>query len=152
MVQTKLEASLNTRERRKLREARKKGYLDGRGPRRRHKEIANLSMVFSLWCWRLRLPVVWCERHSPRSRYGRVRLDLYTTRNRLSLRALAENGPRSGALEQCAARRSGSLAGRAMKAAVKPANQESAAPRWIQVEPRKPAKLIELPKPQTATA
>jgi len=38
----------------------------------------------------MRLPVVWTERHSPRSRFGRIRLDLFTTPYRLTAEAQAE--------------------------------------------------------------
>jgi len=37
-----------------------------------------------LWCWRLKIPMVWIEFRTPRSRYGRVRLDMFTTPNRLT--------------------------------------------------------------------
>jgi hypothetical protein len=79
------EAQLTGRQRRRLRLARENGYLNAacRDPRK-------LLEAYSRWCWRLRIPVVWSERHSPRSRYGRVRLDLYTTAIRLTAAGQAE--------------------------------------------------------------
>jgi hypothetical protein len=64
---------------RRLDRARAAGYLNvsGRGP-------DALERQYALWCWRLRLPVVCCERRSPRSKYGRVVLDLFTTAHSLS--------------------------------------------------------------------
>jgi hypothetical protein len=66
-------------QRRRLSLARENGYLNARC-REGHKLLA----AYAQWCWRLRIPVVWSERCSPRSRYGRVRLDLFTTPNRLT--------------------------------------------------------------------
>jgi hypothetical protein len=43
-----------------------------------------LKEAFGLWCWRLKIPMVWLERQSPRSKYGRVHLELFTTSNRLT--------------------------------------------------------------------
>jgi hypothetical protein len=40
--------------------------------------------AFGLWCWPLKVPMVWFERQSPRSKYGNVRLELFTTANRLT--------------------------------------------------------------------
>lgn len=68
-----------TRERKRLDRAREKGYLDARC--RDHQKIVE---AFGLWCWRLKVPMVWLERQSPRSKYGNVRLELFTTANRLT--------------------------------------------------------------------
>ncbi len=51
------------------------------------RDPADLLRAHTRWCWRLKLPVVWTERLSPYSRYGRVRLDLFTTPYRLSAEA-----------------------------------------------------------------
>jgi hypothetical protein len=37
-----------------------------------------------MWCWRLKLPIVWLERRTAFSRYGRVQLEMYTTANQLT--------------------------------------------------------------------
>ena len=56
---------------RSLCRAREKGYLNA-APRAPLTE-------YSRWCWHLKIPVIWMERCSPHSRYGRVYLDLFTT-------------------------------------------------------------------------
>jgi len=68
-----------TRERRRLDRAREKGYLDARC--RNNQKVIE---AFGLWCWRLKVPMVWFERQTPRSKYGRVHLELFTTANRLT--------------------------------------------------------------------
>jgi len=68
-----------TRERRRLDRAREKGYLDARC-----RNSLKVIEAFGLWCWRLKLPMVWFERQTPRSKYGRVHLELFTTANRLT--------------------------------------------------------------------
>ena len=62
--------------------ARERGFLNAvcQNP-------APLLRAYARWCWHLRLPVVWTERLSPYSRFGRVRLDLFTTPYRLSAEA-----------------------------------------------------------------
>ena len=55
------------------------GYLDARC--RNSQQVVER---FGLWCWRMKIPMVWFERQSPRSRYGRVHLELFTTANRLT--------------------------------------------------------------------
>ena len=69
-----MEDDLTGRDRSRLQRARAKGYLAVPG---RPAEL--LARSFSKWCWTLRIPLVWYERRSPRSRYGRVHLDLFTT-------------------------------------------------------------------------
>lgn len=73
------EAELSGRERRRLRLARENAYLAATCPDNR--QIAKLH---GLWCWKLKVPIVWFERLSPRSRYGRVHLDMLTTANMLT--------------------------------------------------------------------
>lgn len=152
-----METGLTPRQRTELRRARENGYLDARAA-----GAANLLMAFSLWCWRLKLPVVWLERNSPRSRYGRVRLDLYTTSNRLSVEGQAQMqgivpgavdiSPHDALWSHVPLANLGPLAARVLKTALRPGNCEAAAPRWIPAERRRPAKLIELPRAQTASA
>ena len=55
------------------------GYLDARC--RNSQQVVER---FGLWCWRMKIPMVWFDRQSPRSRYGRVHLELFTTANRLT--------------------------------------------------------------------
>ena len=68
-----------TRERRRLDRARERGYLDARC-----RNSLKVIEAFGLWCWRLKVPMVWLERQTPRSKYGRVHLELFTTPNRLT--------------------------------------------------------------------
>lgn len=63
---------LRGRARNRLLRGRENGYLVAACDSR-------LVSMHSRWCWQLKLPVVWTERNSPRSRYGRVHLDLFTT-------------------------------------------------------------------------
>jgi hypothetical protein len=78
------------RGRRRLESARDRGYLDARG-----KYSRKLMRAHGLWCWRLRLPMVWFERRTRYSKFGRIHLDMLTTPNVLTaagqeaLRALA---------------------------------------------------------------
>jgi hypothetical protein len=65
------------RDRTRLERARTNGYLDASG--RPHIVAAH-----GFWCWRLRVPAIWFERKSPRSKYGRVHLELFTTGYRLT--------------------------------------------------------------------
>jgi hypothetical protein len=69
-----MEQRLTGRDRTRLEQARANGYLNAvcRSGRR-------LARAHAFWCWRLRVPMIWYERKSPRSRYGRVHLDLFTT-------------------------------------------------------------------------
>jgi hypothetical protein len=60
-----------------LRRARDCGYLDAASDR-------SLPNWHSRWCWRLRIPVIWMERCSPHSKYGRLHLDLFTTTQALT--------------------------------------------------------------------
>ena len=79
------EGDLSGRERARLARARAKGYLHATGGSRER-----LIRAYSFWCWRLRIPVVWFERNTPRSRNGRLRLDLFTTANVLTVRGREE--------------------------------------------------------------
>jgi hypothetical protein len=72
-------ASLTPRERRRLQQAHENGYLDATC-----RENRAVVKAHGLWCWRLKLPMVWFERQSPRSRFGSLRLDMLTTPNMLN--------------------------------------------------------------------
>ena len=73
------------RERTRLERARANGYLNAIC-----RASEPIRRAYSFWCWKLRLPIVWFERRSARSRYGRVHLDLFTTPNVLRKEAQAE--------------------------------------------------------------
>src|ERR1017187_5705087 len=70
---------MNGRERTRLRKGREKGYLDA---------CCNLNgalvHAYGLWCWRLKIPMVWLERRTRYSRYARVHLEMFTSANRLT--------------------------------------------------------------------
>ncbi len=80
-----MEDTFAGRERSRLRRARESGYLNAACGSQQAMRDAH-----SFWCWRLRIPVVWFERLSPHSRYGRVRVDLFTTPNVLNERGTNE--------------------------------------------------------------
>jgi hypothetical protein len=156
------EWSLSSRQRGRLRRAREEGYLEVRAP-----DGAETLRVHGAWCWRLRLPVVWWERISPRSRYGRVRLDLLTTAERLTEVGHTEMG--SLAPWVAAVSRDDAtwdrvplgelryLAGRVLHAAVRPGNRETALPRRIHVDGlgrrgRRGAKVVAMDPERQASA
>jgi hypothetical protein len=65
--------------------ARVNGYLNANSEFR-----PELVRAHGLWCWKLRLPLICYQRNTPRSRFGSVRLDLFTTPNVLTSQGLAE--------------------------------------------------------------
>ena len=75
---------MNGREQTRLRKAQEIGYLDARC-----KDNQALVRAYGMWCWRLKIPMVWFERLSRRSRYARVQLEMFTSANRLSTRGEA---------------------------------------------------------------
>lgn len=76
---SRLGTGFGTRERKRLDRAREIGYLDARC-----RNNQKLIEAFGLWCWRLKVPMIWFERQTPRSKYGHVHLELFTTANRLT--------------------------------------------------------------------
>ena len=72
---------MNGREQTRLQKAREDGYLDARCPENRL-----LLQAFGMWCWRLKLPMVWLERRTRYSRYARVKLEMFTSNNLLNQR------------------------------------------------------------------
>lgn len=78
-------SGLTARLRTLLDRARQNGYLAiSRGSR------SELLRAHGFWCWKLRIPIVCYERNSPASRFGSVRLDLFTTPWQLTGPAQAE--------------------------------------------------------------
>ena len=67
-------------ERRRLRLARENGFLDAAC--RDHQALVK---AYGLWCWRLRIPMVWFERQSRYSRYGLLHLEMLTTPHTLTV-------------------------------------------------------------------
>ena len=70
---------MNGRERTRLRKAREDGFLDARCA-----DNQALVHAYGLWCWKLKIPLVWLERRSAHSKYGRVKLEMFTSTNRLT--------------------------------------------------------------------
>jgi len=70
---------MNGREQARLAKARENGYLDARC-----EGNQPLVRAYGMWCWRLKIPMVWLERRTRYSRYGRVHLEMYTSANRLT--------------------------------------------------------------------
>ena len=62
-----------------MQQAHENGYLDATC-----RANAAIVKAHGLWCWRLKVPMVWFERRSPRSRLGCLRLDMLTTPNMLT--------------------------------------------------------------------
>ena len=71
--------ALTRGERRRLQQAHDNGYLDATC-----RDNQSIVKAHGLWCWRLKLPMVWFERDSPHSRFGRLRLDMLTTPHMLT--------------------------------------------------------------------
>ena len=71
--------TLTAPERRRLQQAHENGWLVATC-----RDNRAIVKAHGLWCWRLKLPMVWSERHGPRSRVGRLRLDMLTTPNMLN--------------------------------------------------------------------
>jgi hypothetical protein len=64
--------------------AHETGYLDVRSA-----DGSALLEAYAFWCWRRRVPMVWFERRTRHSKYGRLHLDMFTTPFRLSPRGRA---------------------------------------------------------------
>ena len=84
-------SGLTGRARTLLDRARCNGYLETTGASR-----SALLRAHGFWCWKLRIPMVCYERNSPHSRYGSVRLDLFTTTHLLTAAARGELAKLSG--------------------------------------------------------
>jgi hypothetical protein len=122
------EAHFTRRQRRRLSLARENGYLNAVC-----RESEKLLAAFARWCWLLRIPVVWSERCSPRSRFGRVHLDLFTTPHRLTadcqadLRSMAgrvTTSPHDAHWERIPLRDLDRIAAAVFRAATRPENHQ----------------------------
>ncbi len=144
------------RARGRLRKARDLGYLNAASDPR-------LAGLHSQWCWRLKIPVIWMQRRSPHSRFGRVHLDLFTTpraltpAGRAALKSLTESlaiggtvavSPHDACWDRVPLRQLEALAEAVFRAVNRPGNYQ-----WDLPQPainQRPAKL--LPFPERATA
>jgi hypothetical protein len=148
------DAGLNGWEKRRLRLARENAYLDARRP-----DSQRIAKSYGAWCWRLKIPLVWYERESPRSRYGRVSLDLFTTPNILttagqgamkeipsSLKtpALAKVSPNDATWDHVPVRKLEEFAKAAFRTALKPNHYRPNRAKLLRMESAKPGKLIRM--------
>jgi hypothetical protein len=129
--------------------ARERGYLDARS-----KTSQQAAKAYGLWCWRLKIPLVWFERESRWSKYGRVHLDLYTSARVLTeageaaLRQLgegrieAEVTRHDGCWRRVPRERLAELARAVLRAAIQPAHHQPNPGRAETAAPRLAGKLI----------
>ena len=109
--------------------ARRQGYLDAR-----RAGAQQLLRPYALWCWRLKLPVIWLEKRAPCSRYARVYLDLFTTAQMLTqpgqfeLAALsacrAAISAHDASWDRIPLKEAAALAHAILRAAIRPGNHE----------------------------
>ena len=145
---------LTGRERGRLRRARENGYLDARC-----RENVALVQAYGLWCWRLKIPMVFVERCSQYSRYGRVRLEMFTSGMRLSpvgqavVKAICAPGntaqwtrvsAHDASWDHVARGNSMDLARAVFRAAVRAGNYELNDGRVELVAVKKPAKVLQM--------
>ena len=129
-------------------------------PRARFLDVRRASSqhllgAYSLWCWRLKLPVVWLESRSRRSTYGRIRLDMFTTGSKLTASGQSEMtllgvrygstssvvvSPQDVCCDRIPLNRLEALAHDVVKAAMRTGNQES-------IHPKRSAKVIPIIEP-----
>jgi hypothetical protein len=79
------QTDLTGRARSLLDRARVNGYLNANSEFR-----PALIRAYGFWCWKLRVPLISFQRNSPRSRFGSVHLDLFTTPHVLTGQGLTE--------------------------------------------------------------
>ena len=142
------------RERSRLRKAREVGYLDACC-----RENTPLIQAYGLWCWRLKIPMVWLERRSPSSRYRCVQLEMFTSANRLSsagearMKAICAPGnaaqwtqvsPHDARWDHVSAPNGAELARAVFRAAVRPENYERHEGVVEQMPLRKPARVLQM--------
>lgn len=150
------EARFTGRQRGCLSRARENGYLNAASRNRR-----KLLDTYARWCWHLRIPVVWSERCSPRSRYGRVHLDLFTTPHRLTadcqadLQSLARRSatsPHDAHLDRIPLCDLDRIAAAVLRASTRPDNQQPnfAHPQAIPSLPPA-AKVLSFEQPRAAS-
>jgi len=156
------EIKLGGRARTRLRVARENGYLDARC-----RGSQELVEAYSLWCWRLKLPCVWFARQSPRSEYGRIRVEMFTTANILTLCGQAEIGrlcaasavggrqlvsPHDIACDRIPVRRLDQLAHSVFRAVTRNGNYEPNRPKLLSIVPRKPARIFTIERTRAISA
>jgi len=139
-----------------LNRARENGYLNAVSRDRR-----KLLETYARWCWHLRIPVVWSERCSPRSRYGCVHLDLFTTPHRLtadcqadmkSLAPRSTTSPHDARLDRIPLRDLDRVSAAVLRASTRPDNQQPNLAQPSALPARLPAaKILSFDQPHAAT-
>jgi hypothetical protein len=142
---------MNGRERTRLRRARENGYLDACC-----NDDRALRDAYGLWCWRLKIPMVWLERRTRYSRYVRVQLEMFTSAHRLTpegqagMRGICAPGnsarwtqvsPHDAGWDHVALPNARELAHAVFRTAIRPENYERNERR---VEKRKTGKLLRM--------
>jgi hypothetical protein len=145
---------MNGRERTRLSRARENGYLDAGCVRNQA-----LVRAYGLWCWRLKIPMVWLERRTRYSRYGRVQLEMFTSANRLTAAGQAgmkaicapaniaqftRVSPHDASWDHVALANSRELAHAVFRAAVRTRNHEANEDRLDGMEGRNMGKLLRM--------
>src|SRR5450759_2943643 len=145
---------MNGRERTRLRKARENGYLDACC-----KDNRALVHAYGLWCWRLKIPMVWLERRSRYSRYARVQLEMFTSANRLTaggqagMKAICAPGnvaartqvsPHDACWNHVALPNARELAHTVFRAATRPQNYERNEGRVESLQGRKSGKVLRM--------
>jgi len=146
--------TLTARERRRLQQAHENGWLDATC-----RDNRAIVKAHGLWCWRLKLPMVWWERHSPHSRFGRLRLDMLTTPNMLNaagqsaLKALGDGkvSPHDALWERVPLPRLEKMAHAAFRAAVQAPHYRLNRTRLTKIDARRSGPLKLVPR-KTASA
>ena len=145
---------MNGHERTRLRKAREVGYLDARC-----KDNQALVHAYGLWCWRLKIPMVWLERRTSYSRYGRVQLEMFTSANRLTaggqagMKAICAPGhaasrtkvsPHDACWDHVALPNAADLAHTVFRAAIRPENYERYQGRVESMQERRSGKVLRM--------
>jgi|ERR1035438_3239505 hypothetical protein len=145
---------MNGRERTRLRKAREDGYLDARC-----QDNRALIHAYGLWCWRLKIPMVWLERRTRYSRYVRVQLEMFTSANRLTsagqdgMKAICAPGnaaawtrvsPHDACWDHVARPNARELAHAVFRAAIRPENYERNELRVDSMQGRKMGKVLRM--------
>jgi hypothetical protein len=145
---------MNGRERSRLRKARENGFLDAR---------CNLNQAlvhaYGLWCWRLKIPMVWLERRTRHSRYARVQLEMFTSANRLAagglagMKAICAPGntaewtrvsPHDASWDHVAMPNAAELAHAVFRAAIRPENYEKNEDRVESTQQRRTGNVLQM--------
>ena len=145
--------ALTPRERRRLQQAHENGYLDATC-----RDNQAIVKAHGLWCWRLKLPMVWFERLSPRSRFGHLRLDMLTTPHMLTgvgqaaLKALADGqiSAHDALWENVPLVRAAKMAHAAFRAAIQVANYRLNREPVSKIDSRRKRPLKLVPRKQVS--